>query len=193
MRVLAPPRIPLFVTRTGVAAPSAHVALLSPPSVVLAGDVREESAELRFILGRGMSAALSSNVLRLGLAPVEGRAVVDALRAAFGHPEIGHRVDLRAARLAESFWEVVPARTQRRLQRDPRDDAGFMDYPSPSSRAPNRSGRRVGMFLAGDLACAARGAHRRIGPSPRAGTLDSQSAPADGRAAAAGRSPPPCG
>ena len=154
MRVLAPPRIPLFLSRSTAAAPSAHIALLAPPSVVLAGDVREESAELRFTLGRGMSAALAHNVLRLGLAPAEGRAVIDALRAAFGPPEIGRRVDPRAARLAESFWHIVPARTQRRLQ-EMLGTAANMEYEQLVASA-QQSGRRVGMFLAGDLGCAAR-------------------------------------
>jgi tetratricopeptide (TPR) repeat protein len=154
MRILAPPRIPLFLSRSTAAAPSAHIALLSPPSVVLAGDVREESAELRFTLGRGMSAALAQNVLRLGLPATEGRAVVDALRAAFGPPEIGRRVDPRAARLAESFWHIVPARTQRRLQ-EMLSSASPADYEQLVTGA-QQSGRRVGMFLAGDLACAAR-------------------------------------
>ncbi len=154
MRILAPPRIPLFLSRSTAAASSAHIALLSPPSVILTGDVREESPELRFTLGRGMSAALSHNVLRLGLPPVEGRAVVDAIRAAFGAPEIGRRVDPRAARLAESFWHIVPARTQRRLQ-EVLGTASNMDYELLVANA-QQSGRRVGMFLAGDLACAAR-------------------------------------
>jgi hypothetical protein len=153
MRILAPPRIPLFLSRSTAAALSAHIALLSPPSVILTGDVREESSELRFTLGRGMSAALSHNVLRLGLPPVEGRAVVDAIRAAFGPPEIGRRVDPRAARLAESFWHIVPARTQRRLQEVL--GTSNMDYDLLVANA-QQSGRRVGMFLAGDLACAAR-------------------------------------
>jgi cellulose synthase operon protein C len=154
MRVLAPPRIPLFLSRSAAAAPSAHIALLAPPAVVLVGDVREESAELRFTLGRGMSAALAHNVLRLGLTPTEGRAVVDALRAAFGPPEIGRRVDPRAARLAESFWHIVPARTQRRLQ-EMLGAAANMEYEQLVASA-QQSGRRVGMFLAGDLACASR-------------------------------------
>jgi tetratricopeptide (TPR) repeat protein len=154
MRVLAAPRIPLFLSRATAQIPSAHIALLSPPSVILIGDAREESVELRFTLGRGMSAALAQNALRLGLAPVEGRAVVDALRAAFGPPEIGRRVDPAAARLAESFWHIVPARTQRRLQ-EMLGGAANMDYDKLVVSA-QQSGRRVGMFLAGDLGCAAR-------------------------------------
>jgi tetratricopeptide (TPR) repeat protein len=154
MRVLGAPRIPLFLSRAASRAPAAHIALLSPPAVVLSGDVREESPELRFTLGRGISAALGYNVLRLGLPATEGRALVEALGAAFGPPEIGRRVDPRAARLAESFWQIVPARAQRRLQ-ELLGQGSFPDYDELTARA-QQSGRRVGMFLAGDFSCAVR-------------------------------------
>lgn len=154
MHALDAPRMPLFVPRSTSGTPASHVALLSPPSVVLAGDVREETTELRFALGRGMSAALPQNVLRLGLPPAEGRALLEAMRAAFGAPELGRRVDARAARLAESFWQIVPARTQRRLQ-ELLGTASVAEYEELVARA-HQSGRRVGMFLAGDFAHAAR-------------------------------------
>ena len=49
LRVLDIPRMPLFVPRASPGPPAAHVALLSPPAVILTGDVRDESAELRFV------------------------------------------------------------------------------------------------------------------------------------------------
>ena len=167
MRVLETPRIPLFVPRATAGTPASHVALLSPPSVILAGDVREETTELRFALGRGMAAALPQNVLRLGLPPAEGRTLVEALRAAFGAPEMGRRVDARVARLAESFWQIVPARAQRRLQ-EVLGAAQVPEYEELVARA-HQSGRRVGMFLAGDFAYAARAllaesSHRAVEP-----------------------------
>ncbi len=154
MRLLGTARVPLFLARSPATAPSAQVALLSPPSVVLAGDVREDSAALRFTLGRALSAAMPHNVLRLGLPARDGRALVEALRAAFGSPEIGRRVDAQAARMAESFWQIMPARSQRRLQ-ELLGSGGAAEYDDLVARA-QQSGRRVGMFLAGDFACAAR-------------------------------------
>jgi tetratricopeptide (TPR) repeat protein len=154
MRLLGTARVPLFLTRSTAAALSAQVALLSPPSVVLSGDVREDNAALRFALGRALSAAMPHNVLRLALPARDGRALVEALRAAFGSPEIGRRVDAHAARMAESFWQIVPARAQRRLQ-ELLGSGGFGEYEDLVGRA-QQSGRRVGMFLAGDFACAAR-------------------------------------
>ena len=154
LRLLDVPRVPLYLTPLTSAPPAAQIALLSPPSVLLGGDVREEGAALRYALGRGLSAAISHNVLRLGVSPTEGVALVDAIRAAFGPPEIGRRVDAHAARLAQSFWQTVPARTQRRLQ-ELLGGGALPDHPELVARA-EQSGRRVGMFLAGDFAWAAR-------------------------------------
>jgi hypothetical protein len=154
MRALDAPRIPLFVPRSSTGTPLAHVALLTPPSVILAGDVREETTEVRYALGRGMAAALPQNVLRLGLPPAEGRALLDAVRAAFGPPEPGRHMGARAARLAESFWQIIPARTQRRLQ-ELLGAAPPLEHEELVARA-HQSGRRVGMFLAGDFAYASR-------------------------------------
>ncbi len=154
MRTLDAPRIPLFVPRGTSGVPSSHVALLLPPSVILAGEVREETVELRYALGRGMSAALPQNVLRLGLPPAEGRAVLSAVRVAFGPSEVGRRVDVHAARLAESFWQVIPPRVQRRLQELLAGQA-LPEHEELVARA-QQSGRRVGMFLAGDFAHAVR-------------------------------------
>jgi hypothetical protein len=116
--------------------------------------VREENSALRCALGVGLSAALSHNVLRLGVSSAEGIALVEAMRAAFGPPEIGRRVDQHAARLAQSFWQTDPARTQRRLQ-ELLGGGSFPDHAELVARA-QQSGRRVGMFLAGDFAWAAR-------------------------------------
>jgi tetratricopeptide (TPR) repeat protein len=161
LRLLDIARVPLYLTALTGAPPSSQIALLSPPSVLLNGDVREEGSALRYAIGRGLSAAMPHNVLRLGVSPTEGAALVDAMRAAFGPPEIERWVDTHAARLAQSFWQTVPARTQRRLQ-ELLGAGNFPDYPELVARA-DQSGRRVGMFLAGDFAWAAR---RLVAESP---------------------------
>ncbi len=174
IRVLESPRIPLFVPRTSAGTPVSHVAVLSPPSVILAGDVREDTTELRFALGRGMAAAQPQSVLRLGLPPAEARSVLEAMHIAFGPPETGRRVDARAARLAESFWQLVPARVQRRLQ-ELLGSGGVVTYEDLVARA-HQAGRRVGLFLAGDFAYAVRvvlaESSSRLGlPAPTLATL----------------------
>jgi tetratricopeptide (TPR) repeat protein len=152
LRLLDVPRIPLYLMPSE-APPSAQVALLTSPSVLLAGGVHEDTSGLRFALGWGLSGALSHNVLRLAVSPGEGMGLVEAMRAAFGPPEIGRRVDAHAARLAQSFWQTVPARTQRRLQ-ELLGGGTFPDYADLIARS-HHSGRRVGLFLAGDFAWAA--------------------------------------
>jgi tetratricopeptide (TPR) repeat protein len=154
VRVLGVPRIPFFLTRSAGGPLESHVALLSPPSVILSGDVREETTALRYEFGRGIASALPHNVLRSALPRGEGRMVVDALRTAFGPPELGCQADARVARLAESFWQIIPARGQRRLQELLRA-ASSADYGELVERTLH-SARRVGMFLAGDFGWAAR-------------------------------------
>jgi hypothetical protein len=128
---------------------------------------------LRFALGAGLAAALPHNVLRRALPRVEGRAVVEAMRTAFGPPGLGRQVDARVARLAESFWQIIPASAQRRLQELLRS-ANVADY-GELVEASLQSGRRVGMFLAGDFACAARALLAESGnsnaPVPSLGNL----------------------
>jgi len=149
LRILDSPRIPVFATRTNPGKPVVQAALLSPPSVILSGSVQDDTPALRYALGTGLSAALPQNILRLGLPPSECRIVLDALFAAFGPTEVGRTVDPRSARLAESFWQIVPARVQRRLQ----ELLSTVSHPvfDDVVESAAHSGRRVGMFLAGDF------------------------------------------
>jgi tetratricopeptide (TPR) repeat protein len=153
IRVLDAPRIPIFASRASSGNPSYQVALLQPASVILTGDLRYDSPSIRFELGRGMAAAISQNVLRLGLPRSEGRVVLDALQTAFGPPEQGGRPQGPPARMAESFWQFLPPRTQRRMQR--LLGGGVPEYDELVASA-QQSARRVGMFLAGDFGHAAR-------------------------------------
>ncbi len=153
MRILDTPRIPVFVTRPSGAL-TTGVAVINPPSVLLTGEAREETPELRFVLGRGLAAALPNNVLVLGLAPREARLVTTALHGAFGPPEYGRALDQASGRLAESFWQLIPQRLQRRLQ-ELLGAGPLPDHDEIMERAL-QSGRRVGFFLAGDFSTAAR-------------------------------------
>jgi tetratricopeptide (TPR) repeat protein len=169
IRLLDARRIPLFVVRTRPGPSAAHAALLSPPSVVLSGDCRDDTPELRFALGMGISAALPQNVLRLALPQAESRAVIEAVGAAFGPADGGRPSDARAVRLAESFWQMVPAGIQRRLQQLV-GGAAMPAHEALLHRA-EQSGRRVGLFLAGDIACASRALLSSKGLLPDSGVL----------------------
>jgi hypothetical protein len=126
---------------------------MQPPSVILTGDLRLDSVQVRFELGRGMAAASPQNVLRLGLPESEGGDLFEALLAAFGPHERAGRLSGPSVRMAESFWQVLPPRTQRRMQRLFAD--GVVPAYEDVVAAAQQSARRVGMFLAGDFAHAA--------------------------------------
>jgi len=175
IRVLDAPRIPIFVARASSGGASYQVALLQPPSVILTGDLRYDSAQARFEFGRGMAAAISQNVLRLGLPQSEGRVVLDALLIAFGPPEQRGRIHGPSARMAESFWQILPPRTQRRMQR--LLGGGPVPEYDELVASARQSARRVGMFLAGDFAYAARVTVSECAPEvPLASVSDLQGA-----------------
>src|SRR5207253_1896395 len=92
-------------------------------------------------------------------------ALVSAMRAAFGPPETGRIVNSRAARLAESFWQLVPPRAQRRLQQL-LVSSPLPEYEELVARA-RQSSRRVGMFFAGDFGYAAQSLLAESSPQPR--------------------------
>ena len=167
IRILDMPRIPLFHLR-GQGPAAASVALITPASAILTGDVRDETPELRFVLGRGMAAALPSNVLLLGLASRDVGAVRRALLSAFGPPagdQGALSLDATSARLAESFWQLIPPRAQRRLRELCQGDVPEADALVD---AAHQSGRRVGLFLAGDFGAAARALLGELAVRPEA-------------------------
>jgi tetratricopeptide (TPR) repeat protein len=152
IRVLDTPRIPLFF-RPATGDPSAKVVVTAQPSVLLTGDADDESVALLFELGRGISAALPQNVICLGLPASEARAAIAALGAAFG-VTFDRGVTSHAALLAESLWQLVPPRSQRRLQQL-LASVQLPEYEELVVQAMH-VGRRVAMFLAGDFGYAAR-------------------------------------
>ncbi|HVY29274.1 MAG TPA: hypothetical protein VHB79_22095 [Polyangiaceae bacterium] len=149
-RALGLLRTPLFQRRS--AGPvTVSLALLSPPAVILSGDVRQESAELRFHLGAMLAAATPQFALLFGSPESQGRAVLRGLAFAFGppRPAPGGSNPGAVLNLAEVLWESIPARLQRRL-RELCDDPGVLDYDSALAAA-KMAVRRAGFFSAGDL------------------------------------------
>ena len=77
-----------------------------------------------------------------------------AMLGAFGPPELGHQLDVPSARLAESFWQTLPSKSQRRLQELLRS-APSQEF-DVVAEAARQSARRVGLFLSGDFGLAVR-------------------------------------
>ncbi len=124
------------------------VALMPTPSAMVLGDVREDTPALRYALGQAFAAALPQSALLIGLPDAEVRVLWHAMLAAFGAPELGKLSDPSAMRLVQAFWNTIPPRSQRRLQellaKAPTDfDAAF--------QRSRQSGRRVALFLCGDI------------------------------------------
>jgi tetratricopeptide (TPR) repeat protein len=152
-RALGLLRTPLFQRRS--AGPvTVSLALLSPPAVILSGDVRQDSPELRFHLGAMLAAATPQYALLFGSPESQGRAVLRGLAFAFGPPRTGTGSPGSVLNLAEVLWESIPARLQRRL-RELCGDPDALDYDAALSGA-KLAVRRAGFFAAGDLGSALR-------------------------------------
>ncbi|HWA77873.1 MAG TPA: hypothetical protein VG937_36310 [Polyangiaceae bacterium] len=144
-------RTPLFQRRSAGAI-TVSLALLSPPAVVLSGDVRQETPELRFHLGAMLLAATPPFVLLLGSPESQARAILKALGFAFGAPNAGAAPPRAVPSLAEVLWESIPARQQRRL-RELCDASADLEYDS-AIRTARSAVRRAGLFTCGDLGVA---------------------------------------
>jgi hypothetical protein len=152
-RALGMSKTPLFLRRT-LAAPSVSVALMSPPAVIVSGEVTQESNELRYHLGAMLAGALPQHVLVYGSPETEVRAVLRALLLVFGPPGVAKDGIVAAANLAEVLWESVPARSQRRLRELCRQESDF-EYDLVVAAA-HQATRRAGLFACGDLRIAVR-------------------------------------
>jgi tetratricopeptide (TPR) repeat protein len=148
-RALALTRTPLFQRRTSGAI-TVNLALLSPPAVILSGDVRHDTPELRFHLGAMLAASIPQYALLFGSPESQARAVLKGLGFAFGPPR--QTKSGGVLNLAEVLWESIPARFQRRL-RELCDRPEQLDYDSALA-ASRVAVRRAGLFVAGDLSVA---------------------------------------
>jgi tetratricopeptide (TPR) repeat protein len=146
-------RTPLFQRRSAGSV-TVSLALLSPPAVILSGDVRQESAELRFHLGAMLAAATPQYALLFGSPESQGRAVLRGLAFAFGPPRENAGNMGAVLNLAEVLWESIPARLQRRL-RELCGEPDSLDYDVALAGA-KLAVRRAGFFAAGDLGASLR-------------------------------------
>jgi hypothetical protein len=152
LRLLDTPRFALY-QRRGSGPLTLTVALLQTPSAILGGDAREDGPDVRWMLGHALASVLSPNALPIGLPEAEGRVLWEVMLGAFGPPARA-RMEKTHANLAEMLWQTLAPRAQRRLK-----ELLGSDDPTPFDlvvERANQSGRRVGMFLTGDFAHAAR-------------------------------------
>jgi hypothetical protein len=146
-------RTPFFQRRS--AGPvTLSIALLSPPAVIVSGEVSRESAQLRFHVGAMLGAAMPEHALLFGSVESQVRGILKALALAFGPPQESKSGLTSIANLAEVLWESIPTRSQRRL-RELCDDPRQLDYDLAMSAA-RRAVRRAGLLSCGDVKVALR-------------------------------------
>ncbi len=189
IRIFGATRTPLFhrkppPNQPGPSTPlSTQIALLTPPAIVLVGDVREESPELYYTLGTAIAGAMAEYVLVRGLPEETIRTLVSALLAAFGPVGAQTRTDPAVARLGQDLWQVVTPRGDRRL-REIFAEAHVSPYEVALENT-RRAARRAGLFACGDLPTALRLLIADLGIS-----LDIPLTAPDGLAQACAQHPP---
>jgi hypothetical protein len=151
LRLLDTPRFALFHKR-GEGPLTLTVALFQTPSAILGGDAKDDGANVRWMLGHALAAVLPQNALVVGMPEAEARVLWATILGAFGPPG---RVKMERAHatLAEMLWQTLAPRAQRRLSELLADELTPFDLVLERT---NQSGRRLGMFLTGDFAHAAR-------------------------------------
>jgi hypothetical protein len=153
-RYLGQARTALFHLRAAAGAaqppPSFKIALLSPPAVVLTGDQRDDTPELRYLLGAALAGAMPEHAIVNALGEEALRTLIDALHAAFG--PIAHlpRGNAAVARLGQNLWQLVSPRADRRL-RELCADTAVITYEAAVA-VTRQAMRRAGLFASGSLA-----------------------------------------
>lgn len=159
-------RTALFHQRTPGALQGQSVQLL-PPAVLLRGEVREETAELRYIMGSHLTGALPEHVLVNGLPTEDLRTLLAAVVAAFG-PLDGapnQRGNAAVVRLEQNLWQLIPPRCERRI-REICQGAERMTYEA-AVRTTRAAMRRAGLYASGDLGTAVRMVVKELGIRPQ--------------------------
>jgi tetratricopeptide (TPR) repeat protein len=140
--------------RAGGAAVSFRVRLQSPVELLVDGDAQPESPEFRYHFGAMLLATRPEYALMYGLSEIELTTVLDAVLAAFGPPRRLEGDVAQIAQFAESLWESLSPRAQRRMQ-ELCEAPEQMSY-SVALVGTNRALRRAGLFVSGDIGVAVR-------------------------------------
>ena len=157
-RLLGATRTPVYLRNR--AGRDVEIVLVTPPALLLGGDCREDTAEVRYVLGAGMIAAHPSHCLLLAQSEEAARSTWQALLSAFGPPDHGRSASADASKLAATLWQSIPRAAQRRLgellgQTPPAFDAAL--------EGARQVARRSGLYLSGDFGAAVRSTLAEIG------------------------------
>ncbi|MGK3998315.1 hypothetical protein [Sorangium sp. So ce1024] len=137
--------------------PEGQVIRVNPPAVVLRGEVREDTSELRYLLGALLAGAMPDHILANTSSEDELRTLLSAVVAAFGPLEAtahSTRGNPAVVRLEQNLWQLIPPRAERRL-REICDSADKMTYEG-AMKTTRTAMRRAGLFASGSIATAVR-------------------------------------
>jgi hypothetical protein len=129
--------------------PTFVIALLSPPAIVMTGDVREETPDLRYQLGAALAGAMPEHALVNALGEEGLGVLVDALHAAFGPVANLPRGNAEVARLGQNLWQLVAPRADRRL-RELCENLSQVTTEA-AVRGTRQAMARAALFASGDL------------------------------------------
>ncbi|WP_437779676.1 hypothetical protein [Sorangium sp. So ce1097] len=153
-------RTALYHQRAASPAPSppeGQVVRVNPPAVLLRGEIREDTPELRYLLGAHVAGAMPEHVLANTSTEDELRTLLSAIVAAFGPLEAtahSTRGNPAVVRLEQNLWQLIPPRAERRL-REICDSADKMTYEG-AMKTTRTAMRRAGLFASGSIATAVR-------------------------------------
>lgn len=120
--------------------------------LLIDGEGEFDAPDVQYHLGAMLFATRSEYALMYALGEDELRTIIDSMLAAFGPPRRLQGDVATIARLAESLWESLSPRSQRRMQ-ELCADPELMSYEVAISHT-NRAMRRAGLFVCGDLGVA---------------------------------------
>jgi hypothetical protein len=127
------------------------VIMMGEPSVLVRGEPREDTPQLRYDLGAALSGTLPAYATINAATYEQIDDLFRAVHTAFGPPESSQTNFTSTARLAALLWESLPPRTQRLMTEWCK--AGRLTREMAVAAA-RRAARRAGLFASGTLGVA---------------------------------------
>jgi hypothetical protein len=129
----------------------ASVIMMGEPSVLVRGEYREDSPQLRYELGAALAGTLPAYAIINAATYEQIDDLFRAVYSAFGPPESSQTNFTSTARLSALLWESLSPRTQRQMTQWCREGRLTRELAVAAAR---RAARRAGLFASGTLGVA---------------------------------------
>jgi len=127
------------------------VIMMGEPSVLVRGEPREDTPQLRYDLGAALAGTLPAYATINAATYEQIDDLFRAVHTAFGPPESSQTNFTSTARLAALLWESLPPRTQRLMTEWCKEGRLTREMAVAAAR---RAARRAGLFASGTLGVA---------------------------------------